>query len=218
MVKLSEVEELVRSIQAGNSEKFSDLMKVFEPLMKKMYQTYRIPYVDFEDFMQEASIALFQTLDQYEPSKSNNFPAFYKISLKHHIFSTLRKEYAKSKVPYQIQVSSDLPQYFEQMNQSSGTNDQSYSAEEVSLLKEASEEYVTRLSELEKEILTQHIKGKKISQIAAEHAYSHIKVLHAFNRCRRKLKVHLEMTEEKSVYRTKARKKKSSGDTKKEIN
>ena len=87
-------EQLVALIQQGHPMYFEELFCRFLPLVKKFNKAYYLRSLEQEDFWQEARMVLHKAVQSYVPEKGLQFASFYKLTLKHHIFSLIRKESA----------------------------------------------------------------------------------------------------------------------------
>ena len=80
-------EQLVALIQQGHPMYFEELFCRFLPLVKKFNKAYYLRSLEQEDFWQEARMVLHKAVQSYVPEKGLQFASFYKLTLKHHIFS-----------------------------------------------------------------------------------------------------------------------------------
>ena len=197
-VELSEhsPEQLVALIQQGHPMYFEELFFRFLPLVKKFNKTYYLRFFEQEDFWQEARMVLHKAVQAYAPEKGLQFASFYKLTLKHHIFSLIRKESAVKRKIDKGAVSLDAileNQYSNHTEHSfEGAASMHFSPEEIVMVKESASGYFESLSEFEQAVFVRFLKGFTFQTIAEEFDCDVTSIKNAYDRCHRKMRRLLE--------------------------
>ncbi|CZQ96281.1 sigma-70 family RNA polymerase sigma factor [Trichococcus ilyis] len=198
VVELSEnsPEQLVVLIQQGHAMYFEELFYRFLPLVKKFNKVYYLRSLEQEDFWQEARMVLHKAVQAYAPEKGLQFASFYKLTLKHHIFSLIRKESAVKRKIDKGSVSLDeiLENQYSNHTEFSfeGVASTRFSPEEIVMVKESASGYFESLSEFEQAVFVRFLKGSAFSAIAEEFDCDVTSIKNAYDRCHRKMRRLLE--------------------------
>ena len=165
-------EQLVALIQQGHPMYFEELFCRFLPLVKKFNKAYYLRSLEQEDFWQEARMVLHKAVQSYVPEKGLQFASFYKLTLKHHIFSLIRKESAVKRKIDKGAVSLDAileNQYSNHTEYSfEGVVSMNFSPEEIVMVKESASAYFEILSDFEQAVFIRFINGSDFQTIAEE--------------------------------------------------
>ncbi|MDN6626150.1 MAG: RNA polymerase subunit sigma-70, partial [Pisciglobus halotolerans] len=89
--------EIISIIQGGDYHPFELLFLRYEPLVKKMVQTYYLQGYEKDDFYQESRMVFDKVIKTYDSERGLTFGSFYKVTLRHHFFSLIRKDMAKKR-------------------------------------------------------------------------------------------------------------------------
>ena len=189
-------EQLVALIQQGHSMHFEELFYRFLPLVKKFNRAYYLKSLEQDDFWQEARMVLHKAVQSYVPEKGLQFASFYKLTLKHHIFSLIRKESAVKRRIDKGAVSLDAileNQYSNHTEHSfEGVVSMSFSPEEIVMVKESASGYFESLSDFEQAVFIRFLNGSDFLSIADELDCEVTSIKNAYDRCHRKMKRLLE--------------------------
>lgn len=185
-------EQLVALIQQGNSMYFEELFYRFLPLVKKFNKAYYLRSLEQEDFWQEARMVLHKTVQSYVPEKGLQFASFYKLTLKHHIFSLIRKESAVKRKIDKGSVSLDeiLESQYSNHTEFSfeGVASMRFSPEEIVMVKESASGYFELLSDFEQAVFVRFLKGSAFQTIAEDLNCEVTSIKNAYDRCHRKMR------------------------------
>ena len=135
-------------------------------------------------------MVLHKAVQSYAPEKGLQFASFYKLTLKHHIFSLIRKESAvKRKIDkgavslnaiLENQCSNHTEYSFE------GVVSMNFSPEEIVMVKESASGYFDILSDFEQAVFIRFINGSDFQTIAEELECEVTSIKNAYDRCHRK--------------------------------
>lgn len=100
-------EELLRAARDGDEEAFAILYQKYFPLLLRLKNMYYLRNYVYEDWEQEARIALYQALKTYENNKGVSFGSYYKSIISNQIYSLLRKQNALKRRDQKDELSID---------------------------------------------------------------------------------------------------------------
>lgn len=91
---LQEDRNLIEKAKAGNDAAKASLLDRYRPLIESLAFQYsaNLPEEEREDLTQEASIAFFRALEQYDPERGISFGYFAKICISNRLIGYLRKK------------------------------------------------------------------------------------------------------------------------------
>ena len=171
--------EVILLISHGEYEKFQIIVDRYLPTAVKTAKQY-CPENQVEDVVQEAILALYSAVKNFDPQKSS-FPTFASLCIKRSVIAHLRKSNSKKAIPQELLLSIeyvDLP----------------YSDNPESIFIEK-EDYKTltdnirlELSNMEYKVLQLFLEGKTYSQIAKDLDTTEKAVGNALSRIRKKIK------------------------------
>ena len=88
-------EELSLIREAVNdSEAFRKLFEQYRPLVLKVLKPYNLREFSYEDWLQEARIAMIKAVARYDGSSGSQFGPYYRMVLQSHLRSILRRHFA----------------------------------------------------------------------------------------------------------------------------
>ena len=179
--------EIISIIQGGDYYPFELLFLRYEPLVKKMVQTYYLQGYEKDDFYQESRLVFDKVIKTYDSERGLTFGSFYKVTLRHHFFSLIRKDMAKKRKADKFADSLEmLAEAGKLPNSMFAKSDYTY--QEALEVKESIPGYFSALSGLEYETFTRYLKNATIKEIAQELHCEEIKVINALDRCKRKMR------------------------------
>ncbi|MBR5314482.1 MAG: sigma-70 family RNA polymerase sigma factor [Clostridia bacterium] len=104
------LQKLISLAREGDENSFSDLAEIYKPLIESMGKSYAkkctSELYSEEDFLQEASLALYSAVRTYENSDKVTFGLYAKICIRNKLVSLLRS--ANKKVKKQETPKNDL--------------------------------------------------------------------------------------------------------------
>ncbi|BDR56440.1 sigma-70 family RNA polymerase sigma factor [Xylocopilactobacillus apis] len=97
--KIQELVKIVKSSDKNNDDAFCELFNYFKPLIRSLQLIYKIDDFDYDDWIQEGAIVCYKACISYNGSRGSRFASYYRLLLKNHIISLIRKqETAKRKI------------------------------------------------------------------------------------------------------------------------
>ncbi|SBO17042.1 sigma-70 family RNA polymerase sigma factor [Carnobacterium divergens] len=180
--------ELIAAIKKGQTEEFEQLFLRYLPLTKKLSNMYYFKYLEEEDYLQESRMVFFKALQQFVEGKGHTFGNFYKLNLKHHLFSLIRKENAKKRGADRLSDSLDemlennhAPKYIANQEEQVTAYDKMMISENVTA-------YYDTLSSFERHVFNGYLANLELEEIAKNLDCELLKVRNALDRCRQKLR------------------------------
>ncbi len=148
---MENTEELIPKAQKGDRDALNSLLHKYSQFVKDIvrYYSMALSKEDREDLYIEGLIGLQRAVLGFKPEKGKRFEDFAYISVKNAIFDYLRKRKRAANVA--------VPSSY-------GGEDSLW--EDLILFKEDIENFKETLTELEKKVLEQYLKGYKIGEIA----------------------------------------------------
>lgn len=181
-------EDLITVIKSGDYSPFEILFQRYTPLVKNVIKDYYILGYERDDFIQEARIVFNKTILFYDKTRGHTFGNYYKLNLKNHLFSLIRKDMAKKRRIEKISESLDSllengfsPQYIQNYTSS-------MSFQEALEVKESIPQYFESLSDFEHQVFIRYLRNIPREDIAKEFNCETVKVINALDRCKRKMK------------------------------
>ena len=180
--------ELIQSIKGGNEEPFDILFERYRALAIKMTNGYYLKSFEAEDFLQEARMIFLKAIHTYDSEKGHTFGNFYKLNLKHHMFSLVRKDMAKKRTIEKLAESYDnLLEMREGMQHPRHGNVETPTLELLQV-REKLADYQATLSEFEQKVFLDYIHNIDVEDIAENLNCDLSQIKNALDRCKRKMK------------------------------
>lgn len=185
-----EHEKMLKQAKCGNEEATSKLLKKYHPLIFSMQNRYFLKGFDADDWLQEGSFVFVKSLNTFDLCGKQTFGAYFKINLKRHIISLIRKQSAKKR--FGDQTSLSLDQKLSEQGEGclnfgiAAYND----AMTMILVRESQLMAWEELSEFEQKIELALFRGADPADIASELGCPLKKVKAAIERIKKKLKNH----------------------------
>ncbi|WP_220751309.1 sigma-70 family RNA polymerase sigma factor [Apilactobacillus xinyiensis] len=173
--------ELIRKINSRDECAVRELFVKYKPLVNKLWKTYYLHNIDIDDWFQEATLVMLNSVQKYDCEKMINFGVFFKMGLKNKCFDMIRKSNAQKRVPISMQTSFNSD---EQFLSDTIADSLAVCPEERLILQEKFIRLISVCSEFEKNILIALFNRKRFSEIALEQHCDESKVNNAFERCR----------------------------------
>ena len=171
--------EVILLISSGEYEKFQIIVDRYLPLIVKTAKQY-CPENQVEDVVQEAILALYSAVKNFDPQKSS-FSAFASLCVKRSVIAHLRKSNSKKAIPQELVLSIedvDLPYSDNPENILIEKEDYKALTDNIRL----------ELSNMEYKVLQLFLEGKSYSQIAKSINTTEKSVDNALSRIRKKIK------------------------------
>lgn len=185
--KLKDI-EMIEMIKEGDYSPFEVLFQRYMPVVKSTIKELYIKGFDRDDFIQEARIAFSKTIHFYDGERGLTIGNYFKLNLKNHLFSLIRKDMAQKRRISKVSESWEgllengfSPYYTEQYKRE-------MAFEKDLELKECLPDYIKSLSNLECQVLAHHLRRIDKEEIAVELNCSVTQIVNALDRCKRKLK------------------------------
>ena len=93
------LQSLISLARSGNEDAFSELAEIYTPLLQSMAGNYfeknTSDALGYEDFLQEARLALFSAVGSFEDGKNVTFGLYAKICVRNRLVSLLRSSRKK---------------------------------------------------------------------------------------------------------------------------
>lgn len=89
---------LIQAVEKQDSTALETLFRRYIPMVYTVINQYYLKGYEQEDWLQEARIVCYETCLCYQKTKVTSFGCFYKLRLKHHCTSLLRKELAQKRI------------------------------------------------------------------------------------------------------------------------
>ena len=87
--------ELIRNIKNGNDDDFNELLENYHNLIYKIINIYNLSvgdyYIDSDDLYQEASLALYKAVHNFDENRGASFTTYAYIVIKNRITSMVKK-------------------------------------------------------------------------------------------------------------------------------
>lgn len=182
-------DELIEMIKNGNDYPFAILFHRYYALVKKITSNYYLKSFDTDDFMQEAQMIFNKTIHTYDKTKGHTFGNFFKLNLKHHFYSLIRKDMAKKRsLERSSQSLDELTEKGERFNDPETETP----IDDILHVRERLSQYHQSLSLLEQMVFYHFIRNKDVEEIASFLEQDATKIRNALDRCKRKMKALLE--------------------------
>lgn len=185
--KLNDI-EIMDMIKKGDYSSFEVLFQRYLPVVKCTIKDLYIKGFDRDDFFQEARITFSKAIHFYDSERGLTIGNYFKLNLKHHFFTLVRKDMAQKRRISKVSESwenllenGSSPYYTEQYIRE-------MAFERDLEVKECLPEYIESLSEFECQVFFLHLRNADKQDIADELNCNVTQVVNALDRCKRKLK------------------------------
>lgn len=184
-------EELLHAARNGDEEAFATLYQKYFPLLLRLKNMYYLRNYVYEDWEQEARIALYQALKTYENNKGVSFGSYYKSIISNQIYSLLRKQNAlkrrdqKDEISIDQKIETEGPDFLAEITM------QEPLAVQHLLLQEAIEDCHIKFSKKEAKIFYYYMQGADFTEMAEALSMGIKQVKSAYSRVKFKIKQHL---------------------------
>lgn len=180
----------------GNEAAAEYLIKDYKELVKSKASLYFMLGADRDDIVQEGMIGIFKAIMNYDPGKGASFKTFADLCVNRQIITAIKSAGRQKHAPLNQSISLDKPINEEDLSYTLGETlaaGTDTDPEEVLLMGEMAEILFSRhdsfLSDFERFVLGEIIKGKSYRDIAKENDKSDKSVDNAIQRIRRKVHI-----------------------------
>lgn len=173
---------LITGAKFGDNDCLQQLFDKYLPLIKKIWQLYFIPGLEFEDWTQEAMLTLIRSIASYRAETRVHFCWFYKRALANRLRDLYRIQTAGKRIP--MSQLSELSKAHEETVADGSINAAVHKQVECLSLYRALQ---NDCSVFENQVFSRQTQGLKINEIADELKCSPKKVMGGLERAHRKL-------------------------------
>lgn len=168
-------EEIISQIKQGNQEALGYLLEKYKNLVNIKVSKYFMAGAEKEDIVQEGMIGLFKAIKDFKPDKQNSFKSFANICIERQLITAIKTSNRQKHIPLNSYLSLNTAAYENNEDDSVELIDTFYNKEvEDPLETIMKKEYYTEvenavnknLSEFEKQVLDQFLKGESYVKIA----------------------------------------------------
>lgn len=190
---------LLLRCQAGDNEATEEMLNRYKNMVRSKATALYLVGADKEDLIQEGMIGLFKAIREYDPERNDSFPAFASLCITRQMYTAIKMSNTKKNQPLNNYVSFDLYAFAEETEPGNvGTNayesmgywqrdpEESVIDRENAIRVEA--EVVSRLSGMEREVLSYYAAGMPYQEIAKVMDKEPKSIDNALQRIRKKLK------------------------------
>ena len=187
--------ELVKKAQFGDQEAVTQIFTKYKNFVLSKSRNYFLNGADREDLLQEGMIGLLKAIRAYDDGKNASFTTFASLCIKRHIITAIKNSNSGKNRVLNMAVSG----YFEGEDENVAYGNYKslhfYNPEELYITKEklqALKKYLDKnLSNFEKEIFIQMVKGHSYTEIATDMDRKVKSVDNAIQRIKKKVKRYL---------------------------
>lgn len=171
---------------------FEEMFSQYLPVVYNMQSRYSIRDFDFDDWLQEGRIALYDALQSYRKGRGTTFGLYYKMIFENRIRSLLRRQQARKRLAQHQAISMEKVgvEAFDEHFQYHEYVEENLFISEMLLAGEVA------LSSLENRSLYYYLKGEELSMIAQLLNEPEKSIHNALNRAKNKLKKKLYKLDE----------------------
>lgn len=154
-------EELIKRLEAGESEVTEYLLDKYKPLVKRQAHTLYLIGGENDDLIQEGMIGLFKAIRAFRTDGEYSFYTFAELCITRQMYTAVQASKRKKHAPLNGYISLDEdPQIFTEQNPEDLMIDQED-------LENKYDQIHRRLSDMEKLVLEFYLEGKTYVQIAS---------------------------------------------------
>ncbi|WP_155287800.1 sigma factor [Lacticaseibacillus zhaodongensis] len=152
-----ELEQIKRAV--FDSDAFEEVFTIYRPIVLARLRHYGLRGMAYDDWMQEARIAMLRAAKRYDGSGGSQFGSYYKMVLISHFTSILRGALAQKRAPYNTAIlfgasSSEIDNFYS-LSQPEGN------VERIADVRLEWSDYYNRLSDLEVHALAKLLRNNQ---------------------------------------------------------
>lgn len=172
-------EDLILLAKSGDEEAIEKILEQYKPMTKALAKKYFIRGTDYEDVLQEASIALFRSILSYDSAQGISFGAYAKLTAERAIIDQIRKAEAQKNL-----ILTDAEPFDQEVDLESNYNTAFITDYEMNLLED---KLNRKLSDLEWQVLYERAQGFSYAEISRKFNISTKAVDNALQRIKKKI-------------------------------
>lgn len=169
-------EEIIAKVHAGDAEALDFLMQKYKDLVNGKVSKYFMIGADKEDITQEGLIGLYKAIKNYKGDKQNSFKSFANLCVERQLITAIKSSNRQKHMPLNSYLSLNMNAYSndEENSETEIINVLNSNVVEDPLDTITKKEYFshventidTHLSDFEKKVLNQYIRGESYVTIA----------------------------------------------------
>ncbi|MGX6972835.1 sigma-70 family RNA polymerase sigma factor [Vagococcus lutrae] len=161
-------DELIRRAKNDDGDAFSELFQQYTPIVSNFFHHYYVRGVDWEDWVQEANIVLYLAIQDYNEFFGIHFSAYYKILLKRHLFSLIRRDNAKKRRSNQELLSIHSLYENDKVRRLMSDSVDLDAIDQV-IINETIKNMIEKLDKFDQEIFCAYLQGNTLKQISGKY-------------------------------------------------
>ncbi|UQF38238.1 sigma-70 family RNA polymerase sigma factor [Vagococcus lutrae] len=161
-------DELIRRAKNDDGDAFSELFQQYTPIVSNFFHHYYVRGFDWEDWVQEANIVLYLAIQDYNEFFGIHFSAYYKILLKRHLFSLIRRDNAKKRRSNQELLSIHSLYENDKVRRLMSDSVDLDAIDQV-IINETIKNMIEKLDKFDQEIFCAYLQGNTLKQISGKY-------------------------------------------------
>ncbi|GEQ61081.1 DNA-directed RNA polymerase specialized sigma subunit [Vagococcus lutrae] len=161
-------DELIRRAKNDDGDAFSELFQQYTPIVSNFFHHYYVRGFDWEDWVQEANIVLHLAIQDYNEFFGIHFSAYYKILLKRHLFSLIRRDNAKKRRSNQELLSIHSLYENDKVRRLMSDSVDLDAIDQV-IINETIKNMIEKLDKFDQEIFCAYLQGNTLKQISGKY-------------------------------------------------
>lgn len=161
-------DELIRRAKNDDGDAFSELFQQYTPIVSNFFHHYYVRGFDWEDWVQEANIVLHLAIQDYNEFFGVHFSAYYKILLKRHLFSLIRRDNAKKRRSNQELLSIHSLYENDKVRRLMSDSVDLDAIDQV-IINETIKNMIEKLDKFDQEIFCAYLQGNTLKQISGKY-------------------------------------------------
>ncbi|MDY3706639.1 sigma-70 family RNA polymerase sigma factor [Vagococcus lutrae] len=161
-------DELIRRAKNDDGDAFSELFQQYTPIVSNFFHHYYVRGFDWEDWVQEANIVLYLAIQDYNEFFGIHFSAYYKILLKRHLFSLIRRDNAKKRRSNQELLSIHSLYENDKVRHLMSDSVDLDAIDQV-IINETIKNMIEKLDKFDQEIFCAYLQGNTLKQISGKY-------------------------------------------------
>lgn len=161
-------DELIRRAKNDDGDAFFELFQQYTPIVSNFFHHYYVRGFDWEDWVQEANIVLHLAIQDYNEFFGIHFSAYYKILLKRHLFSLIRRDNAKKRRSNQELLSIHSLYENDKVRRLMSDSVDLDAIDQV-IINETIKNMIEKLDKFDQEIFCAYLQGNTLKQISGKY-------------------------------------------------
>lgn len=152
--------QLIVDAKSGHQEAYSELIRRYEPEVRKIACKYFLPRADYDDLIQEGRIAIFRAVQSYDPKAGHPFEHFVRMCIKRGLIDTLRaynrRKHYNLNTAYSLNNNLSTENENTYLDQMASGTDPAQSVIDVQEARAVIRELTSHLSDMERQVFAYH--------------------------------------------------------------